>query len=44
MLELVDVGIAMGNGGDKIKSIANFVTKPSDKDGIAFALKKYALI
>ena len=44
MLELVDVGIAMGNGGDKLKSIANFVTKPSDKDGIAFALKKYALI
>ena len=44
MLELVGLGIAMGNGSEKIKSIANFVTKKSSEDGIYYALKKYKLI
>lgn len=44
MLEMVDVGIAMGNAGEKLKSIANFVTSESSEDGIAIALKKYSLI
>ncbi|MEK4130242.1 Cof-type HAD-IIB family hydrolase [Solibacillus sp. FSL W8-0474] len=44
MLELVDLGIAMGNAGEILKSTANFVTKDSSEDGIAWALKKYELI
>lgn len=44
MLELVDLGIAMGNANEKLKSTANFVTKDSSEDGIEWALKKYELI
>lgn len=44
MLELVGLGIAMGNGNEKLKNIADFVTKKSSEDGIEFALKKYGLI
>ncbi|MGI8386373.1 Cof-type HAD-IIB family hydrolase [Robertmurraya sp. P23] len=44
MLEVVGLGIAMGNGNEKLKKIANFVTKPSSEDGIDYALKKYGLI
>ena len=44
MLELVGLGIAMGNGSDKIKSIANFVTKRSSEDGIYYALNHYNII
>ena len=44
MVELVGLGIAMGNGSDKIKSIANFVTKKSSEDGIFYALNKYKII
>ncbi|MEK3995029.1 Cof-type HAD-IIB family hydrolase [Psychrobacillus sp. FSL K6-2365] len=44
MLELVGLGIAMGNGNEKLKSIADFVTKKSSEDGIEFALKQYGLI
>jgi len=44
MLELVGLGIAMGNGNEKIKTIADFVTKKSSEDGIEFALKKFGVI
>ena len=44
MLELVGLSIAMGNGNEKLKNIADFVTKKSNEDGIEFALKKYGLI
>jgi hydroxymethylpyrimidine pyrophosphatase-like HAD family hydrolase len=44
MLELVGLGIAMGNGSEKLKKMADFVTKKSSEDGIAFALKKYGII
>ncbi|MEH7393364.1 Cof-type HAD-IIB family hydrolase [Bacillus sp. JJ1503] len=44
MLELVGLGIAMGNGNEKLKSIADFVTKKSSEDGIHYALKKYGII
>ena len=44
MLELVDLGIAMGNANEILKSTANFVTKDSSEDGIEWALKKYELI
>ncbi|MGM0837905.1 MAG: Cof-type HAD-IIB family hydrolase [Bacillota bacterium] len=44
MLELVGLGIAMGNGSDNLKSVADFVTKKSSEDGIEYALKKYGII
>jgi Cof subfamily protein (haloacid dehalogenase superfamily) len=44
MLELVGLGIAMGNGNEKLKNVADFVTKPSSEDGIEYALKKYGII
>ena len=44
MLELVDIGIAMGNASEALKSIAQYVTKDSSEDGIALALKEYELI
>lgn len=44
MLELVGYGIAMSNGHQKLKMVANFVTKSSSDDGIDFALRKLELI
>ncbi len=44
LLGLAGFGVAMGNGSDKLKQIADFVTQDCDKDGIAFALKDLELI
>ncbi len=44
MLELVGLGIAMGNGNEELKSVADFVTKKSSEDGISFALEKFGVI
>ncbi|MEW9500259.1 Cof-type HAD-IIB family hydrolase [Jeotgalibacillus marinus] len=44
MLELVGPGIAMGNGTEKLKKVADFITKKSSEDGVEFALKKYGII
>ncbi|ATP41308.1 HAD family hydrolase [Solibacillus sp. R5-41] len=44
MLESVGYGISMGNGSEKLKNIADFVTKKSNEDGIEFALQHLQLI
>lgn len=44
MLEYVGTGIAMGNGHEKAKASANFVTKAVDEDGIEYALCRFGLI
>jgi Cof subfamily protein (haloacid dehalogenase superfamily) len=44
MLELAGLGIAMGNGTDRLKEIADFVTLKSSEDGIGYALKKYGIL
>ncbi|MFD1736333.1 Cof-type HAD-IIB family hydrolase [Bacillus salitolerans] len=44
MLELVGLGIAMGNGSENLMKVADFVTKKSSEDGIDYALKKYEII
>jgi len=44
MLELVGLGIAMGNGHENLKLVADFVTKKSGEDGIEFALKRFQII
>jgi HAD superfamily hydrolase (TIGR01484 family) len=44
MVELVGLGIAMGNGNVKLKNVADYITKKSNEDGIQYALKKYGII
>ena len=44
MIEQVGFGIAMGNAHETLKSVADFVTRKSNEDGIEFALKKLQLI
>ncbi|SDN65351.1 Cof-type HAD-IIB family hydrolase [Bacillus sp. OK048] len=44
MLELVGLGVAMGNGSEKLKAVADFVTRKSSENGIEFALKQYKII
>ncbi len=44
MLEYVGLGIAMGNGGGRVKEKADFVTKKASEGGIAYALKEFGVI
>ncbi|MDZ5607687.1 Cof-type HAD-IIB family hydrolase [Bacillus pseudomycoides] len=44
MLEYVGLGIAMGNGGERLKQKADFVTKKASEGGIAYALKEFGVI
>lgn len=44
MLEFVGVGVAMGNGGDHVKQVADYVTSDIDEDGIANGLRHFGLI
>lgn len=44
MLELVGLGIAMGNGSVKLKNVADFITKTSSEEGVTYALEKYGII
>lgn len=41
MLEFVGCGVAMENGHESVKQIADYVTRSNDKDGIAYALEKF---
>lgn len=44
MLELVGLGIAMGNGSERLKAAADFITKKASNDGIEYALRKFQII
>lgn len=44
MLQHVNTAIAMGNGAEALKDIADFVTKDVDDNGIIYALKHYGLL
>lgn len=44
MLDYVQVGVAMGNGWDSVKDVADYVTDSVDDDGIEKALKHFSLI
>jgi len=43
MLRYAGHPIAMGNAVDEIKSLATYITKTNDEDGVAFAVKKLVL-
>jgi len=44
MLEQVGLGVAMGNGSQALKNVADFVTKRSVEGGIDFALRQLHII
>ena len=44
MFEHADISIAMGQGNDRLKAVATFVTKSIDQDGIEYACRHYHLI
>ncbi|WP_042162399.1 Cof-type HAD-IIB family hydrolase [Paenibacillus gorillae] len=44
MLDYVGLGIAMGNGEERLKQHADFVTTKASEGGIAYALKKFGVI
>ena len=44
MLKHTGYACAMGNAGDALKSIADFVTEDADHDGIRMALRHYGLL
>ena len=41
MIEAAGTGVAMGNGTEKLKAAADFVTKNIDNDGFSYAMEKY---
>jgi Cof subfamily protein (haloacid dehalogenase superfamily) len=43
MLEAAGLPVAMGNGTEKLKSIAKYITDTVDNDGAAIAIEKFAL-
>lgn len=43
MLKIAGFSIAMGNGEEKVKKIANVVTKTNDESGVGEAIEKFVL-
>lgn len=43
MIEYAGLGVAMGNGVEKTKSLADLITKTNDEDGVAKIIEKYIL-
>lgn len=44
MLKFVEIGVAMGNAGDNVKEIADFVTEEVDNHGVEAALIHFGLL
>jgi Cof subfamily protein (haloacid dehalogenase superfamily) len=44
LLQYAGVGVAMGNGGERVKQIADYVTLKASEDGITHALRHFKLI
>lgn len=43
MIELAQIGIAMGNAMPELKAVAQYVAPTNDEDGVAAAIEKYVL-
>ena len=41
MLEVAELGVAMGNGSDELKKIADYVTDTAENDGVHKAIQKF---
>lgn len=44
MIEYAGIGIAMGNGEEEVKQIADYVTTDVDDNGILSALQKFGML
>jgi Cof subfamily protein (haloacid dehalogenase superfamily) len=43
MVKSAGVGIAMGNGADKIKDVAKYIAPTNDEDGVSWAIDRFVL-
>lgn len=43
MLKTVGFAVAMGNGHERLKEIADYVTVTNDEDGVAKAIEQFVL-
>ncbi len=43
MIQMAGLGVAMGNACEELKSVADFVTKTNDEDGVAYTIEKFVL-
>ena len=43
MIQFAGCGVAMGNATEHLKSIADYVTKSNDEDGVAYAIENILL-
>ncbi|HEX2906220.1 MAG TPA: Cof-type HAD-IIB family hydrolase [Phototrophicaceae bacterium] len=43
MIQLAGVGVAVGNAGQHVKAVANYVAPSNDEDGVAEAIERFAL-
>ena len=43
MIEAAGLGIAMGNADEEVKAVSDFVTLPNYEDGVAYAIRRFAL-
>lgn len=44
MIEKAGNGIAMGNAVDKLKEVADYVTRPIEEEGVSFALRHFGYL
>ena len=43
MIEYAGLGVAMSNATDSVKSVADYITLSNDEDGVADAIRRFAL-
>lgn len=43
MIKMAGFGVAMGNGNEEVKAIADFITKTNEEDGVAYAIEQFVL-
>lgn len=41
MIEYAGLGVGMANANEKLKAVADFITKSNDEDGIAYVVEKF---
>lgn len=41
MVKSVGVGVAMQNGEESLKEVADFITKTNDEEGVAYAIEHF---
>lgn len=43
MIQTAGIGVAMANGEEELKKLADYITAANDEDGVAMAIEKFAL-